>query len=78
MHTLFTESTGISPKQVGGVERQPSSHDNTVQSWVAHEVYAPSLIVIVVKASSELPVPLDLQLLVHKLSGKKADELMSL
>lgn len=37
-----------------------------------------SLIVIVVKASSELPVPLDLQLLVHKLSGKKADELMSL
>lgn len=29
---------------------------------------------LVVKASSELPVPLDLQLLAHKLSSKKADK----
>lgn len=35
--------------QVGGLERQPSSQMSGVQIWVAHKVYAPSLMVIVGK-----------------------------
>lgn len=66
VHALFTEGIGISLNQVAKAARQPSSHDNRVQSWVAPEVSTLLLVVIVVTASSELPVALALQLLTHK------------